>query len=121
MAGEVVVGVLRGNEPGCAQDSPRVFAWRREDVDGVIAGAVADNQPLVAEDDDAGLRGGMPGVAASAQDGASPSWEACQSLRQRGQDPTIILRSAFVTWRSRNATERLGPANPHFFVLLTFA
>ena len=73
MAGKVVIGVLRGNEPGGAEDGPGVFVGRREDIEGMITGAVGDDEPLVADEDDAGLLGGRPAMAASAQYGASPS------------------------------------------------
>ena len=101
MAGEVFVGVLRRDDPGGAQDAPRVFAWRCQNVDGVVAGAVADDEPLVADDDDAGLRGGMPGGAASMQDGASPSWEAGQSLRRRGARRMYGHRRTRAGYRTR--------------------
>ena len=83
MAGEVFVGVLRRDDPSCPQDVPRVLAGRSENVDRMVTGAVGNDEPLVADEDDTGLRSGMPGMAASAQDGASPSPDDYSRIRFR--------------------------------------
>jgi hypothetical protein len=62
VAGEVLVGVLGQDEPGGPQDGPGVFAWWGEDVDGVVAGAVCNNEPLVVGENNAGPFRGVPAV-----------------------------------------------------------
>src|ERR1700722_12607818 len=55
------------DERGGAEDRPGVLAWLGEDVDGVVAGAVGDDEPLVLGENDAGpfcggaAVGGVPG------------------------------------------------------------
>src|ERR1700733_9062505 len=67
VAGEVLVGVLGQDEPGGAEDRPWIFVRRGEDVDGLVAGAVGDDEPLVLGENDAGpfcggaAVGGVPG------------------------------------------------------------
>src|ERR1700743_163915 len=71
-AGEVLVGVLRHHEPGGGEDGHRVFARRGEDVDGVVAHAVGDDEPFVVGQDDLGLLGGLPRQGACSGGGAVP-------------------------------------------------
>src|ERR1700733_11951319 len=62
VAGEVLVRVFWHDEPGGPQDGPGVLAWRGEDVDGVVASAVGDDEPLVVGENDAGPLGDVSPV-----------------------------------------------------------